>query len=102
MVIECLVNPERHGGRRTACSVLSTALRDPKSDVRRGKLVLVDLAGSESLKKVMALKGQDEELRRKQAIGINRVLSHLGAVVNNLNAGRQPSSLKNLLKSSKL
>ena len=56
--------------------------------MRRGKLVLVDLAGSESLKKVMASSREEEELRRRQAIGINRVLSHLGAVVNNLNAGR--------------
>jgi len=57
--------------------------------VRRGKLVLVDLAGSESLKKVAAANEADEELRRRQAIGINRVLSHLGTVVNNLNAGYQ-------------
>lgn len=60
--------------------------------VKRGKLVLVDLAGSESLKKVMASNEDDEELRRKQAIGINRVLSHLGSVVNNLNLGFQNST----------
>lgn len=60
--------------------------------VKRGKLVLVDLAGSESLKKVVAANGDNEELRRKQAIGINRVLSHLGSVVNNLNMGFQNST----------
>lgn len=60
--------------------------------VKRGKLVLVDLAGSESLKKVMASSESNEELRRKQAIGINRVLSHLGSVVNNLNLGFQNAS----------
>lgn len=72
LTVECLVEPQ-----------------NPNSQVRRGKLVLVDLAGSESLKKVVAASSQDEELRRRQAIGINRVLSHLGAVVNNLNAGNQ-------------
>jgi len=55
--------------------------------VKRGKLVLVDLAGSESIKKVMAASANEEDLRRRQAIGINRVLSHLGSVVNNLNIG---------------
>jgi len=66
-------------------------LADKENDapVRRGKLMLVDLAGSESLKKVVAANETDEELRRRQAIGINRVLSNLGAVVNNLNAGNQ-------------
>jgi len=53
----------------------------------RGKLMLVDLAGSESLKKVQAASDTDEELRRKQAIGINRVLTSLGTVVNNMNIG---------------
>jgi len=64
-------------------------LSDKSNDtsVRRGKLMLVDLAGSESLKRVTAATDGDEALRRKQAIGINRVLSHLGAVVNNLNSG---------------
>ncbi|CAE7298320.1 NLGN4X [Symbiodinium necroappetens] len=66
--------------------------RDTDPDVRRGKLVLVDLAGSESLKKVMAVQEANEELRRKQAIGINKVLTHLGAVVNNLNAGYENST----------
>jgi len=75
VTIECLLNPG-----------------EPVPDVRRGKLVLVDLAGSESLKKVVAVKGENEELRRKQAIGINRVLTHLGAVVNNLNAGYENST----------
>lgn len=56
--------------------------------VQRGKLMLVDLAGSESLKKVHAANDAKEDLRRKQAIGINRVLTSLGTVVNNLNMGR--------------
>lgn len=60
--------------------------------MRRGKLVLVDLAGSESLKKVAAADELEEDARRKQAIGINRVLTHLGAVVNNLNAGHDSAS----------
>jgi len=55
--------------------------------VKRGKLVLVDLAGSESLKRVTAANEDNEGLRKRQAIGINRVLSHLGSVVNNLNIG---------------
>jgi len=55
--------------------------------VQRGKLMLVDLAGSESLKKVQAANDANEELRRRQAIGINRVLSSLGTVVNNMNIG---------------
>jgi len=55
--------------------------------VQRGKLMLVDLAGSESLKKVQAADEANEDLRRRQAIGINRVLSSLGTVVNNMNIG---------------
>jgi len=55
--------------------------------VQRGKLMLVDLAGSESIKKVQAANDVDEDLRKKQAIGINRVLSSLGTVVNNMNIG---------------
>lgn len=73
-------------------STSSSSIRDTDPDVRRGKLVLVDLAGSESLKKVMAVQEANEELRRKQAIGINKVLTHLGAVVNNLNAGYENST----------
>eukprot|EP00418_Pyrodinium_bahamense_P064872 CAMPEP_0179080986 /NCGR_PEP_ID=MMETSP0796-20121207/36433_1 /TAXON_ID=73915 /ORGANISM="Pyrodinium bahamense, Strain pbaha01" /LENGTH=783 /DNA_ID=CAMNT_0020778355 /DNA_START=57 /DNA_END=2408 /DNA_ORIENTATION=- len=65
------------------------------TSVRRGKLVLVDLAGSESLKKVMAANDDNESLRRRQAIGINRVLSHLGTVVNNLNAGSNAVGYRN-------
>jgi len=70
----------------------SSSSGPPLPRVRRGKLVLVDLAGSESLKKVMAADDANEDVRRKQAIGINRVLTHLGAVVNNLNAGFDSSS----------
>lgn len=55
--------------------------------VQRGKLMLVDLAGSESLKRIQAASDGDEDLRRKQAIGINRVLSSLSTVVNNINIG---------------
>jgi len=55
--------------------------------VQRGKLMLVDLAGSESIKRVQALNDEDEELRRKQAIGINRSLSSLATVVTNMNRG---------------
>lgn len=55
--------------------------------VRRGKLLLVDLAGSESVKEVRAVDESFEDTRRKQAIGINRALAHLGTVVRNLNAG---------------
>merc|ERR550514_2614701 len=70
--------------------------------VRRGKLVLVDLAGSESLKRVQAMCEENEALRRRQAIGVNKVLTTLGVVVNNLNlglsAGHQGSSLTMLLK----
>lgn len=44
------------------------------------------------MKKVAAANEGDESLRRRQAIGINRVLSHLGAVVNNLNAGYNNST----------
>mmetsp|Transcript_178586 Transcript_178586/g.572458 ORF Transcript_178586/g.572458 Transcript_178586/m.572458 type:complete len:756 (-) Transcript_178586:112-2379(-) len=64
----------------------------PSSRVSVGKLVLVDLAGSESLKKVLARDEACEDMRRKQAIGINRALASLGAVVNNLNAGFECSS----------
>jgi len=55
--------------------------------IQRGKLMLVDLAGSESIKRVRAVNDSNEELRKKQAIGINRVLTSLGTVVTNLNAG---------------
>mmetsp|Transcript_30325 Transcript_30325/g.66360 ORF Transcript_30325/g.66360 Transcript_30325/m.66360 type:complete len:786 (+) Transcript_30325:91-2448(+) len=70
--------------------------------VQRGKLMLVDLAGSESLKKVQASSDANEELRKKQAIGINRVLSSLGTVVNNMNiglaGGHRDSALTMLLR----
>lgn len=72
-----------------AVTVESLGEQESGNLVRRGKLVLVDLAGSESLKKVSAASEANEELRRRQAIGINRVLSNLGAVVNNLNTGFQ-------------
>lgn len=55
--------------------------------VRRGKLILVDLAGSESIKKVQAANDVNEDLRKQQAIGINRVLSSLATCVNALNNG---------------
>merc|ERR550532_2597686 len=58
---------------------------DPQ--VQRGKLMLVDLAGSESLKRGSAANEADEELRRKQAIGIGRVLNSLGTIVHNINTG---------------
>eukprot|EP00928_Gymnodinium_smaydae_P030870 TRINITY_DN22828_c0_g2_i2.p1 TRINITY_DN22828_c0_g2~~TRINITY_DN22828_c0_g2_i2.p1 ORF type:complete len:787 (-),score=195.15 TRINITY_DN22828_c0_g2_i2:451-2811(-) len=60
---------------------------DGEPIVQRGKLMLVDLAGSESLKKVEAADAGNEALRRQQAIGINRVLTSLGTVVNNMNKG---------------
>jgi len=70
--------------------------------VQRGKLMLVDLAGSESVKGVRAKTDASEELRRKQAIGINRVLSSLATVVNNMNrglsSGHRDSALTMLLR----
>jgi len=70
--------------------------------VQRGKLMLVDLAGSESLKKVQATDGASEEMRRRQAIGINRVLACLGSVAGNTNTGvglnYRESALTMLLK----
>mmetsp|Transcript_102480 Transcript_102480/g.298931 ORF Transcript_102480/g.298931 Transcript_102480/m.298931 type:complete len:783 (-) Transcript_102480:221-2569(-) len=70
--------------------------------VQRGKLMLVDLAGSESLKKIQADADANEDLRRRQAIGINRVLASLGTIGNNVNTGVGPgqrdSALTMLLK----
>lgn len=89
-------SPAFSGGR------MSSSRKGPM--VKRGKLVLVDLAGSESLKRVAAANEEDEGLRKRQAIGINRVLSHLGSVVNNLNigmssaAGHRNSALTMLLR----
>eukprot|EP00928_Gymnodinium_smaydae_P030876 TRINITY_DN22828_c0_g4_i1.p1 TRINITY_DN22828_c0_g4~~TRINITY_DN22828_c0_g4_i1.p1 ORF type:complete len:820 (-),score=222.43 TRINITY_DN22828_c0_g4_i1:116-2494(-) len=70
LTVECMIEPP-----------------DGEPIVQRGKLMLVDLAGSESLKKVEAADAAQESLRRQQAIGINRVLSSLGTVVNNMNKG---------------
>lgn len=69
---------------------LAEAVGSSAPVVQRGKLMLVDLAGSESLKKVQAASNANEELRKTQAIGINRVLSSLGTVVNNMNIGLAP------------
>jgi len=55
--------------------------------VQRGKLTLVDLAGSESIMRVQANDAASEELRKRQAMGINRVLSALATVVSNMNVG---------------
>lgn len=60
--------------------------------VRRGKLMLVDLAGSESMKRVQANGAVDEETRRKQALGINRVLGSLTSVVNSLSIPNTPGT----------
>jgi len=49
--------------------------------------LLVDLAGSENLKKVTASNRGEEDLRQRQAIGINKALATLGTVVHGLNAG---------------
>lgn len=49
--------------------------------------MLVDLAGSESSKRGQAGNEADEEQRRRQAIGINRVLTSLGTIVHNINTG---------------
>jgi len=82
------------------CLMEQAGKRDPI--VQRGKLMLVDLAGSESVKKVQAMNDQNEALRRKQAIGINRVLSSLTTVVNNMNrglsSGHRGSALTMLLR----
>eukprot|EP00928_Gymnodinium_smaydae_P020250 TRINITY_DN17827_c0_g1_i1.p1 TRINITY_DN17827_c0_g1~~TRINITY_DN17827_c0_g1_i1.p1 ORF type:complete len:779 (+),score=246.68 TRINITY_DN17827_c0_g1_i1:85-2421(+) len=69
----------------TVESVVESADSEPV--VKRGKLMLVDLAGSESIKKVEAADAGNEALRKQQAIGINRVLSSLATVVNNMNQG---------------
>jgi len=73
---------------------------DPQ--VQRGKLMLVDLAGSESMKRLKGANEADEELRRKQAQGINRVLTSLGTVVHNINtgigSGNRDSALTMLLR----
>lgn len=70
--------------------------------VQRGKLMLVDLAGSESLKKVQATDNANEDLRRRQAIGINRVLNALGTVVSNtgitIGQGQRESAITMLLR----
>ena len=75
-----------------------------ESRVRQGTLMLVDLAGSESLKKVHAKHDDQEDLRQRQAIGINRVLTSLGTCVNNINQGDfvnyRDSALTMLLKNS--
>jgi len=55
--------------------------------VQRGKLTLVDLAGSESIMRVQASDAATEELRKRQAMGINRVLSALATVVSNMSVG---------------
>mmetsp|Transcript_11057 Transcript_11057/g.24224 ORF Transcript_11057/g.24224 Transcript_11057/m.24224 type:complete len:912 (-) Transcript_11057:72-2807(-) len=69
---------------------------------RQGKLLLVDLGGSESLKNVKAHDAEQEELRQKQAIGINSVLTSLGTVVTQLNrhanVNYRESGLTKLLK----
>eukprot|EP00928_Gymnodinium_smaydae_P030871 TRINITY_DN22828_c0_g2_i3.p2 TRINITY_DN22828_c0_g2~~TRINITY_DN22828_c0_g2_i3.p2 ORF type:complete len:634 (-),score=140.83 TRINITY_DN22828_c0_g2_i3:451-2352(-) len=74
-------------GSRGAINLFLVEPADGEPIVQRGKLMLVDLAGSESLKKVEAADAGNEALRRQQAIGINRVLTSLGTVVNNMNKG---------------
>eukprot|EP00930_Biecheleria_cincta_P070695 TRINITY_DN58306_c0_g1_i1.p1 TRINITY_DN58306_c0_g1~~TRINITY_DN58306_c0_g1_i1.p1 ORF type:complete len:856 (+),score=184.55 TRINITY_DN58306_c0_g1_i1:73-2568(+) len=65
--------------------------------VQRGKLLLVDLAGSESLLK--AVSTSNDDLARRQALGINRTLASLCTNVNSSTlATTKGSALTQLVK----
>ncbi|CAE8698205.1 unnamed protein product, partial [Polarella glacialis] len=64
--------------------------------VTRSKLMLVDLAGSESLLK--AVPESSDDLARRQALGINRVLSNLASAIDGSATIGRSSALTSLLK----
>lgn len=58
---------------------------------KRSKFMLVDLASFEGPHKMQALSSSEDEAKRRQVMGIARILSSLSAVANNASGSREPA-----------